>query len=78
MKTATKPSTLDICAGVVGACSSRRVASPDLGNYFVDPLRSLGMVRPEQPDETGHRNERPFELEGIIEIDPLFGTARLR
>jgi hypothetical protein len=76
MKTATKQSTLDICAGVVGACSSRQVASPDFGNYFVDPLRSLGMVRPEQPVED-HRNERPFELEGIIEIDG-FGNARLR
>lgn len=70
----TEQAPLEACAAVIHASTSRRAASPDIGNYFADPLRSHGMVRAVQPE---HREENPFALEGGIEVDD-FGNAKLR
>ncbi len=73
----TERPALEICAAVVDASAARRAHSPELTNYFADPLRPSGMVRAVQPGQAEDRKENSFELEGVIEIDG-FGNASLR
>ena len=63
---------LKMCADVVRASASRRLASPSMDEYFGDASRDSGMQRVLEPGQS----EQVFENDGDIVREP--GTGRVR